>query len=196
MLAIIYCWHYRWMHSPQNLNCLLLINFHTWVLKFLQLFISITRIMPHKARHFFCSTTLLFGHKKWIELGCTLDKPPKHANHEQFHHTMKRLFYDNFTLSRNVILQSSCFDLLDTRSDSTISYCVFTLEIFIFALKDIIVREITWSTARGGIKLLDLLMPQQLHMIKREIKLYLYGSTTFTVACFGKWIRIWTSHTL
>ena len=76
------------------MTCLLLINFHTWLLKILQLFISLIRIMSHKEGikfSMFCFTALI-GHKKWIELGSTLDKPPKCSNHGQFHHTMKILF--------------------------------------------------------------------------------------------------------
>ena len=45
---------------------------------------------------FFSFFFSLFRHKKLIELGSTLDKPPKCANHEQFHHTMKKLFLRQF----------------------------------------------------------------------------------------------------
>ena len=62
---------------------------------------------------------------------------------------MKRLSCGNFTSSSNVILQCTCFDLSDTRIDSTITYYLFTSGYFIFA------RKITWSTVRGSIKLLD-----------------------------------------
>ena len=79
----------------------------------------------------------------------TLNKTPKCANHEQFCHTMKRLSCGNFTSSSNVILQCTCFDLSDTRIDSTITYYLFTSGYFIFA------RKITWSTVCGSIKLLD-----------------------------------------
>ena len=74
----------------------------TWLLKFLQLFMSHIWMMSQKESSFFFFA-LLIGHKKWIKLGSTLVKTRKCANHEQFRHTTKILSYDNFTSSSNVI---------------------------------------------------------------------------------------------
>ena len=154
----------------------------TWLLKFLQLFISLIWIMSQKRQWFFFlrSTALLVGHKKWIRLGSTLVKTLKCANHKKFRHTTKRLFLRQIRFFEQCNLAEHMLDLSDAIIDSTIPYYVSTLGKFDLCSQNNIVYYV-WRHKTPWLTV------SQNSMIKREINRCLNGLTTsLTDVCLLK----------